>query len=165
MLGAWELRQIQEYFHLDKTIIEIKHHIELLRKEFYTQTMTSRTLTFDESIVTVGFNVADQVTLLVDNILLQERVIEEMKKRQRYLNDYLNSLDPEEKAYLIRKYTKEYAPTHVTEADINLYDEILEIEEAINFMKGCPPDNRKNFELDNDSLEEDFDEISELLGV
>lgn len=164
-LGTFELKKIHRYFNLENEILRIQYHIGLLREEFYSQSMSTAVRYTELGIVSKGFSPERNVIQLVDNILIKQKRIKQIRKKQRYFNDYLHSLDPKEKHYLINKYVKNIVPKNVQQADVNLYKEILEIEEAINFMNGHPPDPQVNISLDNETLQDDFNNITEMLGV
>ncbi|RDW15956.1 hypothetical protein [Oceanobacillus chungangensis] len=163
-LNEIEQEEIQAYFNIDNRISNIEYRIEQLRKMFYDQTMATRTECDGLDIYSVGFSPDRNVVPYLDVVLSRERTIEVLRKRKRYLNDYLNTLDPLDKTYLINRYTKKKIPKTINPLDRELYEEILEINEAINFMWDYPPDIR-NVELNNETLEKDFDAIATLLGV
>lgn len=159
-----ELEEIQAYFKIDDRIAKIESRIKELRYAFYERTMTTRTESDGLEVYSVGFRMEPHLFPYLDTILAREKTIEVLKKRKRYLIDYLNTLDPLDKEYLIQRYTKENLPKTVNPSDVNLYEEILEINEAINFMYGYPPDIR-NIEVNNDTLEDDFERMLEALEV
>jgi|SRR5690625_153265 len=155
--------EIQQYFFIDNKIEQIKKRIEAMKRCFYDQSMTTR-ITFDGLMqTTIGFSVEKNVVLLGDGIGALRKKIEEQSKKKRYLNDYLNSIDPADKTYLINRYRKgmECNPCQI---DVDLYNEIQEIDEAINFMYGYPQEI-KPVDLDNGNLESEFTQILEALEV
>ncbi|WP_145524123.1 hypothetical protein [Virgibacillus sp. SK37] len=163
-LEKFEREEIQAYFKIDEKISNIEERIKEITEIFYSQTMSTRTESDGKEIYSRGFNMDRNVVLYLDTILARERTIEILRKRKSYLNNYLNSLDPLDKKYLIDRYKKDYLPKSVNSLDKELYLEILEINEAINNMYGYPPDLR-NSDVTNDYLESDFDKIADMLGV
>jgi exonuclease VII large subunit len=157
----WEIRC---YFKIDKRIEQIKQHIKRLKQSFYDQTLTSRISYNGQEIEMLPFRIEINVIPFVDTIRQREETIQRLTKKKRYLNDYLNSLDPEEKSYLIDRYSKNTSSKNVRQADLNLFEEICEIEEAICFMYGFPVEILEKH-INIDSLEEDFNAITALLGV
>lgn len=156
-------QEIERYFFIDDDIKQIEKRIRAIQKVFYEQSMTTRVTYRDYQQTTEGFSVEKNVVLLGDGIGALRKKIEEQSKKKRYLNDYLNSIDPADKTYLINRYRKgmECNPCQI---DVDLYNEIQEIEEAINFMYGYPQEI-KPVALDNGNLESEFTQILEALEV
>lgn len=155
--------EIQQYFFIDSDIRRIKNRIREIQEVFYEQSMTTRVTYRDCQQTTVGFSVEENVILFRDRIAQLKQRIEQQKMKKRYLIDYLNSIDPVNKAYLINRYTRGME-SRVCQIDIDLYSEIQEINEAINFMYGYPQEI-KPVDLDNGNLESEFTQILEALEV
>lgn len=162
-MGLSELKEVQKFFKLSEEAAAIKRRISELREEFYSQTMETQTVPMDMQIVAKGFDCEKNVIPFVDSIMDYEKQLMNIHKKQRYLNDYLQTLEPEEKRYLIEQYTRDRLPIAAQKADINLYEEIMEITEAVNFMNGIPPDIEVEVNLNNDKLEDSFSMITTLL--
>lgn len=165
-LDETALEEIQAYFRLDKRIEKLQHCISRLRKIFYDRTFTTRTESNGMEFYTVGEKIDNIVADFVDIIRENERSIEILKKRKKYFNEYLNSLPPADRHYLIHKYSKKKPPTEFDELDRQLYEEIEEINEAINYMYGFPQEIKVvSVEVNNNNLEDEFDRILEALEV
>lgn len=163
-LNVFEIRQIQGYFSLDERILKVEKVIQEARKSFYCQSMYPQTWSNGFELIRQGFSIEHNVIPFVDTLLSKKEAIGRLKKKKRYFTDYLNTLDPSEKQYLVSKYTNDQTPITIQQADIDLYEEIEEIEAAINFMYGYPQ-KVVTPTVDNDTLDEDFDNFAELLGV
>jgi len=135
-LTTLEQMEIQSYFNLDNRIERKRKAIKDVRRAFYNQTLTTHVESDESSLFSVGFRIEKEVVSLVDGMANMEGTLDLLEKKKRYLDDYLFSLNPMEKAYLTSKYTKSNLFGTVLQADIDIYDEILEINEAINFMYG-----------------------------
>jgi hypothetical protein len=154
--------EIKYYFNIDDRISRIKSRIRSLRERFYDQTMETRVMYTDLGVAAAAFNIEKNVIPYLDTVLVCEKAIEVLLKRKRYLNDYLHSLDLDEKEYLVNKYSGRNIHRNKDQADLNLFEEILEINEAINSMYGFPDET---LEINNARLEDDFTAIAALLGV
>lgn len=160
------LEEIQAYFRLDKRIKQLQNSISRAREKFYSRTFTTRTESDGLELYIVGERVEDIVAHLTDIILENEQAIEILQKRKKYFNEYLNSLPPADRHYLIHKYSKKKPPTEFDELDRQLYEEIEEINEAINYMYGFPQEIKVvSVEVNNNNLEDEFDRILEALEV
>lgn len=163
-LSKFELLAIRAYFRIDERIAGVQERINRVRESFYGQSLLSHIQYNGLEVFSVGFNVESNVVPFVDCQKAGEQTIERLLKKKRYLNDYLNSLEPDVKAYLINRYSNEPLSRECRQADIDLLDEIYEIEDAISFMYGYPVEQRE-IRLDNSNLEDDFNEIAAMLGV
>ena len=164
-LSSYDQFEIECYFKIDERISDIQQHIKWLEKMFYDQTMTSHIVYNGQEVRSIAYSLESNVIPFVDTIRARDEAIERLTKKKRYLNDYLNSLVPEEKEYLVDKYSNRPTSSNVQQADIDLLEEIHEINDAINFMYGFPVDPRETREIDNSKLEDDFDAIAALIGV
>ena len=165
-LYNFKQRVIQQYFNFDKDIKGIENKIESIREQFYSQSMVSRTTHTELGIYACGFCPEKQVVLLVDNIQIHESKINRIKKKQLYLNRFLDSIPLQEKQYLINKYVKGISLLGMRQVENELYDEIQEIEEAISYMEGYPVEIEiENVEVNNDNLQDEFTKILEALEV
>lgn len=162
-LGKLEKMQIQSYFRIDRRIEWTKERIEYLRDAFYDQSMTTRTIADGFELSPFSFNMETDTADYLDSLMAKETTIKILKKRKRYLNDYLNSLDFWKKQYLIKRY-KFSLPETVNSSDKEFYRAILEINDAINYMFGFPVDIQSRA-IDNENLENDFNDIAKILEV
>lgn len=156
--------EIRSYFRIDERIQVIRERISHLRKSFYDQTLSPHIECNGTEVVVVAFHIETNVIDFLDTIETREKTIEILLKRKRYFNDYLDSLAQEERDYLIKKYTGRPQTAAIQQADRDLFDEILEINDAINFIYGLPAEDRV-LSFDIETLEDDFTEIAALLGV
>ena len=163
LLDEVELEEIQAYFKIDSRIQRLKITIERLRIHFYDRTLTTRTENDGTNFYTVGERVENTVPRYLDCVLENERAINVLEKRKRYLNDFIQSLPADEANYLINRYRRRVPPSTFSELDYQLYDEITEINEAINFMYDFPQD--QIVKMDNNNVEDNFTQMLELLGV
>lgn len=153
--------EIKAYFTINMRVEGIKTRIRRLKESFYNQSMATQIESDGLQLVSCGFNPERHVIPYVDELSALEEAIREAGLRRRYLNDYLRSLKPTDRVYLVNRYSGAISNDKVIQSDIDLYDEIMEIDDAINFMRGDPPEIRE----DNEALESDFDDITNLLGV
>lgn len=156
--------EIREYFSIDNRIQKARWRINSLIERFYEQTTTTRTTFNGLEIRTIPFNVENSVISFVDTIKAAEKTVERLAKKKRYLNDYLDSLDPNVKKYLVDKYSSKVITESTQQADIDLMQEIREIDEAINRMYGFPVEVQDEL-INNENLEDDFLKMAELLEV
>lgn len=169
--GFDKLKQckIRFYLNIDQEIERLEGQVRLLQESFYDRTMTRQVFWTEEGIYSKSFNVEKEVVLHVYSMENLEKRIELLKKKKRYVNDYLQTLDPKSKENLINKYRNKNMSSVLTESELEFYDEILEIEEAINYMRGIEPDPSEliseTIKLSNGSLEENFNNVLALLGV
>lgn len=163
-LSEFDQYEIKAYFKIDERIRKIRNGINGLRKSFYDQTLVSHIGYHGDEVVSVGFSVETNVISFVDTLISKRQSIERLLKRKRYLNDYLNSLEPSVKDYLINKYSRGYSSEKVQQADLDLLNEIHEINDAINFMYGFPVELHEKT-IENTNLEDDFQDIASMLGV
>lgn len=151
---------VKQYFQIDKANQRTRERIQNMRLTFYSQNMTTRMCSSDEQLYTVGFRLETKVVDFVDYATELENRIKRNNKKKRYLSDYLNTLPPEQKEYLLQRYVYK---THVSiqeEIEIAVIEEINEIEEAINRMHGFP--------LEPKILSKETDEhteVSDLLAL
>lgn len=166
-IGIFEQIEIQNYLYMDAIIGDLELKIQEKRAKFYSQSMNTRT-TYDDvnAIVVVSFKPDDQVVSFLDCISSTEQSLEIAKKKKRYIDDYLNRLDPDIRQMVIDRYSSVYLPTDVLQCDLDIYAEILEINEAINFMYGFPQEiQAKDIEFKDLNMDDQVNKIGELLGV
>lgn len=164
-LSDFEQWEIKSYFRIDERIQRIKDGIKRLTTFFYNQTLSSYTVWNGYEGMIVGFRVESKVVPFVDTIENMNQRIDRLSKKKRYFDDYLDSLPPEEKEYLIDKYTLEESPfLEIQQEDLDLLDEIHEIETAICYMYGFPVE-QPPVKINNDFLDDDFSNIAALIGV
>mgnify|MGYP001287855174 CR=1 FL=1 len=154
-LNEFDYDEIKAYFQIDRRIKRLEGSIIELQEKFYAKTMTTRIESDGFNIYTIGERLDYIIVDYLDTIRCKEKAIETLKRRKRYLNDFLNSLPPVDKHYLINRYTSKKMPEKFEKLDYLLYEEIQEINDAINFMNGYPPDIR-SVEVSNDNLEDQF---------
>lgn len=163
-IGIFEKLEIKKHFSLEKNIAELENKIEELRQDFYNQTLCSHIAIVDQEMTVLGFNIEKNVAFLIDTIHSIERRIERQTTRKNFFDKYMESLHPIEREYLKERYSKDYLPKDVCQLDEDLYAEILEINDAINYMNGYPVEI-ESVEVNNDNLEDEFSQILEALEV
>lgn len=165
-LGILEQKEIQGYFKLDKRIKAKEKRIKTLRDSFYDQSMATRVTSDGLEVISMGFSTERNVIPLVDALVHMEKTIQIFCKKRRYLNDYLNLLPLLERRSLVKRYAGDDLPIETDPSDTDLYAEILEIEDAINFQYGYPLEIRADtLEITKGSYESNINSIAELLGV
>lgn len=164
-LTEFELWEIESYFRLDERIQRVEDDTNRLIRAFYNQTLSSHVeWNGYEGSRTVGFRVESKVIAFVDTVEKMNKRIDRLSKKKRYFTNYLDSLSPEEREYLVSKYTNESSVKDVQQEDLNLLDEIHEIEIAICYMYGFPIEEASVI-INNDFLDDDFSKMADLLGV
>ncbi|WP_112181640.1 hypothetical protein [Paraliobacillus zengyii] len=158
-------KKIWFYLNLDCEIRRFKDQIKIIKIHFYDQTMTSGIRWTELGLFSRGFKVEKEVINHLDLITYYENRIEGLRLKQRYVNDYLHMLDPDNKQFLLNKYTNHKIEDSLTKIELEFYDELHEIEEAMNYMRGIAPDLSDFLELDNEVLEEDFNNILDMIEV
>lgn len=164
-LSKFEQLEIRAYFRIDERIARVKERISRVRESFYDQSLLSHIRFNGREVVSVAFNVEVNTVSFVDYQKAGGQMIERLLKKKRYLNDYLDSLEPADKDYLVNRYSNETFFGECSQADIDLLEEIYEIDDAINFMYGYPVEQHEKIEIDNETLEDDFSNIAAMLGV
>ena len=174
-LGVFEKNEIRKYFMLDKKIEKKYKRLDIRCDSFYSQNMFLHTeypsqedidAKNNSNLRVRGFSIEHNISKYIDSRRFTLKLIKMLKDKQRYLNDYLNKLDVCEREYLLKKYSCKETKGKTIQADIDLYAEILEINEAINFKYGYPPDEEDKFIItDQNNFLEDFKAIAEMLKV
>ncbi|WP_157515413.1 hypothetical protein [Luteimonas abyssi] len=159
-------KKIWFYLHIDDEIERLKDRISITRNNFYDQTFTSNIQWTEMGILSIGFKVEKEVANLLDEIIYYEHRIEWLRKKQRYVNDYLLTLDKQIRNDFLMKYTKDPGDHPLTELDQEFYEELLEIEEAMNHMRNIPLDQSNEIlNVDFETLQDKFDDILNMLKV
>ncbi len=138
--------------------------IKLAKIKFYDQSLISSVQPTELGIHSIGFNVAKEVINLVDMVSMLERRIQLLRRKKRYLDDYLQLISIEKRNRLFEVYKNKKFNGELNQIELALYEEILEIEEAVNYMRGIEPDQTTDkLENNNLNLERDFSEIFNML--
>lgn len=174
-LGIFEKQEMHKYFVLDEKIKQIYERLDYRRESFYSQNMFLHTEYPSQKDVDAknnsdlkvrGFNIEYNVIEYIDIERATLKVIEMLKDKQRYLNDYLKELNTHERENLLSKYSYKNPTGNTDQSDIDLYTEILEINEAISYKYGYPPDEENKFIIsDQRNFLDDFKAIAEMLKV
>ena len=165
-IGLLEQKEIARYFKLNERVMENKVRIKQLREMFYDQSLMSHVAENGMEVVSLGFSLERNVIPFVDTLTAMEMTVKRLSRKKRYLDKYLNGLHTGEKEYLINRYTKMYLPKTVNPSDEDLYAEILEINDAINYMYGYPQDIREDtIEIRDDAILDNVNSIAKMLGV
>ncbi|SEN86777.1 hypothetical protein SAMN04488134_102138 [Amphibacillus marinus] len=162
------LKQQQIYFYLniDDEVQRISQSIKKARIKFYDQSLISSVQATELGVHSVGFNVAKEVVSFVDMVAMLERRIQGLRKKERYAEDYLQSLSDEERSYLVNRYRNQPVGGDLNQIELAFYEEILEIEEAMNHMRNIESEpSTEGMALSNDTLDIDFSSILEMVGV
>lgn len=164
-LSTWEQKEIKSYFKLDKKIQAIKRDIQLRRERFYDQSMATRTTYGDISLISVGFDAERNVIPYLDSLSNREEWLKCQVRRKRYFDRYLDSLNASDRSYLVNKY-KHGIPSKICQVDIDAYDEIKQINEAINHMIGFPAEvTKEEIEEHSENIDDQVNFMAEVLGV
>ena len=156
-------KSIAHYFKLARIVNKCDQRIRELRKAFFSQTMSSYITSNGLEIFSKGFNVEYHVSSLVDYQRRMEKYTEICKFKSKHFNEYLNTLQPDERKYLKKRYMydpwpedgcEELHPNEENEwVDKHCLEMISEIEEAVSYrFLGKKP------YIDDDS---DIDQVSE----
>lgn len=167
---------ISDYLKLDRRIERIEWRLEKVKNEFVAQNFYGGIDYYDPiGIRSKGFNVCSRVSGYVDITTVLERNIDKNRRREYHFNRYIQSIDQRTYSSLKRRYGtfERYDDIQTLGSDNRILKEILEIEEAISHEFNEPLQDEVNREilaiqnepLTNDTLEQSFDKITELLGV
>lgn len=166
---------IHDYVNLDKRIKRIEKRLEQICIEFKAQNFSGRTAFTSLGVKHISFKVDNKVSEYVDLICTCEKVIAKIKRREYHFKRYLTTLDKHTQISLKRRfrYIGDVEGIQELGHDKEVLYEILEIEEAISYEFNDPLQDEVNRdyidiaeqELTNDTLEQSFDRITELLGV
>lgn len=164
-LSQWEQKEIKSYFKLDKKIQTIKRDIQFRRERFYDQTMSTRTTLINEQLVSVGFDVEKNVIPYLDILSKSEDWLKHQVRRKMYFDRYLLSLSASDRSYLVNKY-KHGIPSKVCQIDIDAYEEIQQIDEAINHLMGFPVEvTQEEINEHSKNITDQVSFMAEVLGV
>ena len=154
----------REYFRLDQSIEESRQRINDMRKEFYGNSMHTRTETGAEGkMYSLGFRQELEVTRLVDCLADIEKHIKKNQKKKRYLDDYLQTLPSSEQDYLFERYVRGLDVPLNKSVEMELNVEVNEIEEAIHFIYGYEPEPKHVTQVKD--FKTNFGNMLDALGV
>ena len=163
-IGVFELYEIKSYINLEKKIQRYKRRIIELEKSFYEQSMTTRTTGNELSIYSFSFSPDKMVIPYLDAVAALQRTIERLQKRKGYFDAYINTLNSNDQSYLYDRY-RNGIPKEPNAFDATLFEEILEINEAISYMYGYPQDIRNDMFNNQSNSIDRVNKIANLLGV
>lgn len=168
---------IRDYLNLDKRIKRHQRILEEVQVKFRNTNHHGRT-SFDsnEGISFRGFRVDARVASYVDYTNTIEERLKQLEQKQRYFHCYLRTMDQHTRDSVMNRYNVERNDVRgIVDlgSDEGIYEEILEIEEAIahEFKADVPLETNKNAielenaELTNKTAADSFDTMAELLGV
>lgn len=166
---------IQSYFNIDRRIKQTEKRLERVIYEFEHANYWGGTVATSTELKNIGFKVASRVAGYVDLCNTLERQINVLERKKTYFNRFMNTLSNDALVSLNRRYgVIDFNIDNIQSmgSDRKVLDEILEIEEAISFEFGMKdnPDYLKmkqleNVELTEETVEQSFENMLELLGV
>lgn len=167
---------IHDYLNIDRQIKRIEQRMYNAQLEFEALNYYGGTYFYDPiGVRNKGFRVESRVGAYVDYIQACERNIEKNKRRIHYFKRFTDTLDPHTYSSLKRRYgsINRLDDIEVLGHDEQVFDEILEIEEAISHefeFEKLPEHDKKMIlvefnDLEPDTLEDSFDTMLEVLGV
>lgn len=166
---------IQSYFNIDRRIKQTEKRLERVIYEFEHANYWGGMTVTPEGLKNIGFKVASRVAGCVDLCNTLERQIEVLERKKVYFNRFISTLSNDVLSSLNRRYRViDFNTDNIQSigSDRQVLDEILEIEEAISFQFGMKdnPDFLKmkqleNVELTEETVEDSFENMLELLGV
>lgn len=178
-------KNIQQYIRIPQRIEAYKREYLTIRAEFYCSTFSSHVISEYEAMQVLGVRVDDSAIYIADCCASTELLIRDLEKRQRYFNSFLDSLLPADRKELTDYYLHKdgFSLRPLTDIEERAYEEIREIDEAMNYMKGIEPDFEAeelqeiqevaeamdNLNLDAEGsavvFDTTFNNIAEMLGV
>lgn len=172
-MDLYKYEWIRLYFKLPNKIKYFNKRIEEAKFIFNTKSKHTRMEQVDLEWKSVAFTIELEVTNHVMSIDLYERLIEQCEKKMKYLKDYLQTLSEYDRHYIYERFEEgnSMLPIRV-DVDEALFDEIAEIETAIQYMFGKEIREIREISeleiLDNSitgNVESDFDFALKLLDV
>ncbi|SFP39756.1 hypothetical protein SAMN05421839_1186 [Halolactibacillus halophilus] len=155
--------RIKSYLNISRKIQQAEQRIKWIDKEFYNQSFVGVTCEFAGDLVYKGFNVEKSIVNHIGDIESFEKKITMLKTKKKYIQSFMESLSDSERMAIINMVISDKP---LTEIETTVYQEILEIDEAVNFMQGIEPDKTTDkLENNNINLENDFLEIFNMLEV
>lgn len=169
-----EIELLHEYFQLDYKIQSKERKIEYVKRDFFAQNIYGYTNYHDpKGIFQKGFNIESKIINYLDYLAVIEKQIIILKRKNNHFKAYLATLEPNVYLSLKRRYCIRIFDLEKIQAlgsDKKIINELLEIEEAISY------EFKTDFELfnemkiqfgslDNETLEESFDTMLEILGA
>lgn len=164
-MDAFQIMEIKRYFRLDKRISRVEARIKDLEYEFHNQSFYPQSIELGDDLVNMAFNIEMNVVPFVDTIEDLKRCIDRLNDKKLHFDRYLNSLPPIEKEYLVNKYKHGLHDSEVKRIDEALHNEIMEIEEMINFKFGYPVEIKKNIYQKCNSVLGNVKNMAAALGV
>lgn len=174
-IDGMEEDEVRDYFRLEQRIHRIKMRKTLFEKMFYAQSMAGKIEFNGLELRFNGFNVEANVLPMIDETIRMDKRIIILEKKHLYITRYLNSLDSEEKEYLIHQYVHLDGICSINEYDRHLVSELKEIEIAIDFLykdSSIYTASSVNIAVKNnhviikkDNLIDDFNQVTQMLGV
>lgn len=178
-------KNIQQYIRIPQRIDAHKREYLSIRAEFYCSTFSSHVASEYEALRVLGIRVDDSAIYIADCCARTELLIQDLEKRQRYFNSFLDSLLPADRKELTDYYLYKdgFSLKPLIDIEQRAYEEIREIDEAMNYMKGIEPDfeaeqlqaiQEEAEAMDNLNLDAEgsavvfdttFNNIAEMLGV
>lgn len=169
-----KIELLHEYFQLDYKIQSKERKKEYVKRDFFAQNLYGY-IKYDDpkGIFQKGFNVESKVINYLDYLAVVERQIIILKRKNYHFKAYLATLDYNLYLSLKRRYKTrvfDLEEIQTLGSDQEIINELLEIEEAISY------EFKKEFELfnemklqfgslSNETLEDSFDAMLEVLGV
>lgn len=170
---------IHDYFNLDNRINRKKQRLQQLQREFESFNYYSHTV-YDvvEGFYVRGFRLESRFCDYIDSLTLYKRHIMKLECKKHHFKTFTHTLDRNTYLSFKRKYkyiTGNFEQVSCSKADEKFLNEILEIEQAISFEfndEFYEADSSEvlmikleDTELTNETLEESFDLVAELLGI
>lgn len=158
---------ISQYMTLADKVGKLQRRIKYLRWAFYQQTFHSRIVYTGYEIVSQAIKVDKAIERLDETIGTIEQHIKLIETKQRYWEDFLNSLSVQDRQYFINKYLKGYVVMN-ERLDSLALEEIDEINSAIVFQF-CSlfeeEEDREHLELSTEDVQTSIDSILAFLEV
>jgi len=155
--------RIKSYLNISRKIRQAEQRIKWIDDKFYNQSFVGVTCEFGGDLIYKGFNVEKSIINHIEDIESFEKKITTLKTKKKYIQSFMKSLSDSERTAIIDMVISDKP---LTEIETTVYEEILEIDEAVNFMQGIEPDKTtEKLENNNLNLEKDFSEIFNMLEV
>lgn len=164
---------IHDYFNLKNSIRMKKERLKYFELKFNHSNFYGKTA-FDNNdrINYQGFRLDTRVINHVDHIAIIEKQLTIIERKQYHFKQFLKELEPNVLSSLKRRYTRNISGINAIQSmpsDSKLWDEILEIEEAISYefkdKNQLTTFKIEQAEFSNETLEESLGNIFEYLEV
>ncbi|MBC6165739.1 hypothetical protein HCA15_03690 [Listeria booriae] len=159
---------IYRYFQLYRTIENVDSRKAVLREFFYAQTMQVYTTIDNLGLKVSSFRMETEIPCMLDTLIKMDRYKARLKARLKYFNRFLETLSDAERVELVKEYDSLYYQKYpVSILDRTTYNEIIQIEEAIAWMYGYPPETQEEINETTriSHLRRDFEDMLERLGI